>query len=201
MGQSFDICFSVALHAEAQPLIDEFALVRRSRKGLFPVYSSAGMALVVTGVGKLAAAAAVAYLNTLLGEPQGSGWLNVGVAGHRRRCCGEGLVARRITDAASGRSWVLKRDMAPEQACERLITVDVPETKFAESAMYDMEAAGFYASARLCTQQEKIQCFKVISDNHSNRASRLTPARVSRLIGDRLDDVDHLIQGLRRYPS
>ena len=67
--------------------------------------------------------------------------------------------------------------------------------------MYDMEAAGFYATARLCTGKEKIQCFKVISDNRSNMPSQLTPTRVSRLIGDHLDDVECLIQGLKCHRS
>jgi hypothetical protein len=195
------ICLSVALHAEAQSLIGNYSLARRSHRGLFPVYSTPGLALVVSGVGKLAAAGAVAYLNTLLGEPDDCGWLNVGVAGHPKRRCGEGLLARRITEAASGRSWILRTDIAPQLECERLITVDAPETEYAEPAMYDMEAAGFYASARLCTDKERIQCFKVISDNRSNTPSQLTPTRVRRLIDDHLEDVERLIQGLNCCPS
>ena len=89
------ICLSVALHAEAQPLIDGFSLESRAHRGLFPIYSAQGRALVVSGVGKLAAAGAVAYLNTVLGERNDICWLNVGVAGHPQRRCGEALVARR----------------------------------------------------------------------------------------------------------
>lgn len=196
-----EICLLVALYAEAQLLIDGFSLERRTQRGLFPVYSSREISLVVSGVGKLAAAAAVAYLNTLLGESRDCGWLNVGVAGHSRHRCGEGFLARRITEASTGRSWTLAAGIAPRLARERLITVDIPETKYAKPAMYDMEAAGFYATARLCTRKEKIQCFKVISDNSDCTPSTLTPAEVRRLIGDRLEDVQTLIQGLKRRPT
>lgn len=186
----------VALHAEAQPLIDVYALERCTPRGLFPIYSAQGLSLVVSGVGKLAAAAAVAYLHTKLGEPSDCGWLNIGVAGHPRRQRGEGLVARRITEAASGRSWALMTDVVPRLEHERLITVDVPETTYAKLAMYDMEAAGFYATARLCTPKERIQCFKVISDNRTATPSTLTPTEVRRIMSKRLEDIQYLIQGL-----
>ncbi len=191
------ICLLVALHAEAQPLIDYFSLEPRLRRELFPIYSTQELALVVSGVGKIKAAAAVAYLYAVLGGPRDYGWLNIGVAGHPRRRCGEGLIARRITEAASGRSWVLTTDIAPGLERERLITVDVPETEYATQAMYDMEAAGFYAIARRCAPGAKVQCFKVISDNRLTAPSELTPARASRLIGDRLEDIDQLIGRLK----
>lgn len=191
------ICLSVALLPEAQPLLDGFSLERRAQRGLFPVYLAQGLSLVVSGVGKLAAAAAVVYLNTLLGEPHDCGWLNIGVAGHPRRQRGEGLVARRITDAASGRSWALSADIASHLERERLITVDAPETKYAKPAMYDMEAAGFYATAGLCTRKERIQCFKVISDNRASTPSALTPPEIRRTIGDRLEDIDCMIKAMK----
>jgi hypothetical protein len=153
---------------------------------------------VISGVGKIAAAAAVTYLHAKIGESSTTGWINIGVAGHRRSPCGQGIMARRIIDAASGRSWLLS---PPEDPCiigkAPLITVDVPNTEYPENAMVDMEAAGFYFMARRCAEKERIQCYKVISDNQHTSTTEVTFPRVSRLIAGRLLDIEHLIEGLR----
>ena len=60
--------------------------------------------------------------------------------------------------------------------------------------MYDMEAAGFFFVASRCMALEFVHCYKVISDNRSTLASTVTPNRVRQLIGDRLADIDILIQ-------
>lgn len=191
------ICLVTALRAEAEPLIEHFGLSPRRPRGLFSVYESPHLALVISGVGKIAAAAAVTYLHTIIGESGTTGWVNIGVAGHGRRPCGQGIMARRIIDASSGRSWSLSPPVALCIDNVPLITVDAPETEYPENAVYDMEAAGFYFMARRGTEKERIQCYKVISDNQHTSTAEVTFPKVSRLIADRLMDIERLIAELR----
>jgi hypothetical protein len=191
------ICMITALRAEAEPLIEHYDLRRLRPQGLFSVYESPHLALVISGVGKISAAAAVAYLHTILGEPGATAWVNIGVAGHRLCPCGQGIIARRIIDAASGRNWLLSPPIALCTSNAPLITVDTPETEYPKNAMYDMEAAGFYFMARRCTTKERIQCYKVVSDNQRVSTTDVSFPEVSRLIADRLTDIECLIGGLQ----
>jgi hypothetical protein len=195
------MCLEVALKAEADPLIGHFRLRPRSPRGLFRVYEGSGLALVVSGVGKISAAAALVYLHTLLGESRDSAWLNIGIAGHARHLCGKGIIADRITDAASGRSWTLPAMATLPIIHESLITVDVPETQYPSDAMYDMEASGFYTMARRCTDKARIGCYKVISDNRCTSTTQVTPTRVRQLMEEHLEDIEQLMKAISGAPA
>ncbi len=189
-----------ALKAEADPLIAHFKLRPRSPRGFFRVYETPGLALVVSGMGKTSAAAALVYLYTILGEPRNSSWLNIGVAGHARHLCGKGVLADKITDAANGRSWHLPTMTLLPMIHEPLITVDVPETQYPDDAMVDMEASGFYAMARRCTDKAHIGCYKVLSDNRCTSTTQVTPARVRQLMGQHLEDIEQLMKKISHTP-
>ncbi|MEE8624791.1 MAG: hypothetical protein V3T19_05575, partial [Acidiferrobacterales bacterium] len=136
--------FVVALQAEAKPLIDHFGLRRRTG-GAFPVYENENIALTVSGIGKVAAAAATGYLHAHTGNHSCIAWLNIGIAGHGRRAIGDGVLIHKITDQITGRSWYPPLTFELPCASDGLITVDEPETRYRENGLYDMEAAGFYA--------------------------------------------------------
>jgi adenosylhomocysteine nucleosidase len=183
----------VALPAESKPFIDFYSLKSRSVPGAFRVYRNEAVALVVSGVGRVASAAATAYLHAVGGEPCNCGWLNIGIAGHAERTVGEGVLANRITDKSTGTSWFSAPVMDLTLTTGPLVTVDTPENRYAEPVMYDMEASGFYATARRCTSLPLIQCYKVISDNRAVSTSTLRARRVEQLMGDRLREIDQLI--------
>lgn len=186
----------MALPAESRPLIDFYRLKSRPVQGAFRVYRNESVALVVSGVGRIAAAAATAYLHAVGGEPGDCAWLNIGIAGHAERPVGEGVLASRITDKITGTSWfsVPVTDLALTTG--PLVTVESPEIHYTESVMYDMEASGFYDTARRCTSLPLIQCYKVISDNRAVSTSTLRARRVEQLMGDRLREIDRLICAL-----
>lgn len=184
----------IALNAEARPIIDCFNLKEHGSLGLFPIYRGHDISLVISGVGRMAAAAATAYLYSTTGEHSGCGWLNIGVAGHAQWCCGAGVLANRIVDASTLRCWRPYQIHNIPIASAPLITVDSPETEYPEEMIYDMEAAGFYFVASRCTASELVQCYKVISDNRYTSTATVTPNRVRQLISDRLADIDTLMQ-------
>jgi hypothetical protein len=165
--------FVVALKAEAAPLIEHYGLRARTPKGMFSVYENenGNVALTLSGVGKTAAAAAVTYLHAVTGEPQHAAWLNIGIAGHRDHPLGTLLLAHKITDPAARRHWYPPQVMpAGLTSCE-LLCVDAPEAGYNSAALYDMEAAGFYAAACRCATAELAQCLKIVSDNSHSPAN------------------------------
>lgn len=157
--------FVVALKAEAAPLIDHYGLRAQTPKGLFTIYARDNIALTVSGVGKTAAAAAVTYLHAVTGEPQHTAWLNLGIAGHRDLPLGALLLAHKITDKAANRHWYPPQILPTQLTGRELLCVDTPEAGYADEALYDMEAAGFYAAACRCSTAELVQCLKIVSDN------------------------------------
>ena len=137
------ICLTVALPAESRPLIDFYRLKPRAAKGAFRIYRNESIALVVSGVGRIAAAAATAYLHAVTDEQRNCGWLNIGIAGHAEHTVGTGILASRITDSSTGTSWVAAPVPDLTISTGPLVTVEAPETHYPETVMYDMEAAGF----------------------------------------------------------
>ncbi|MGH9462066.1 MAG: hypothetical protein ACRD1X_12660, partial [Vicinamibacteria bacterium] len=95
----------VALPAEAKPLVSHFNLKPAREARGFKIYQNDDIALIVSGVGKIAAAAATAYLQAWTGNRPNGAWINVGMAGHRDLLLGKGVLAYRITDRATGETW------------------------------------------------------------------------------------------------
>src|SRR5581483_8377565 len=96
--------FVVALQSEARPLVERLGM-KPFGEGPFPLYRGDEAWLIVSGHGKAASAAATAYLHLTAGGELGRVWLNVGLGGHGQRTLGEGVVAHKISDAASGAAW------------------------------------------------------------------------------------------------
>ena len=188
--------FVVALQAEAKSLIDHFSLRRRTG-GAFPVYVNENIALTVSGIGKVAAAAATGYLHAQTGNRRCAAWLNIGIAGHGRRAIGDGVLIHKITDQITGRSWYPPLTFELPCASGDLISVDEPETEYRENGFYDMEAAGFYATACRFTTAELVHCYKIVSDNLVTSTEQISGKTVQTLVEQRLDTIDVLVQALR----
>ncbi len=184
--------FVVALAAEARPLAARFRLQRIAAHRAFPVFGRGRILLVVSGVGKVAAAAAVSYLHRAAGDEGPAAWINAGIAGHRRRPAGEAVVAHTIRDLASGQRWHLATLSPPICPGDEVLTVDRPETAFRRPGAYEMEASGFYPAARRSAAGGPVHCLKVVSDGPGSDLGTLTARRVSGLIEGQLDAVEEL---------
>jgi hypothetical protein len=185
-----------AFSGEARPLIDFYRLTDKETSGLFPLFRNGCRQLVISGPGKIQAAAATAWLQGLAEDNRPAAWLNIGIAGHASRTIGSGALANRITDHASGRNWYPPHVHGLDLPTERLLTVDLPETGYRETSLYDMEASGFYPIACRSTTAELVHCYKVVSDNRMHTLSRSTASRGSALVADRLAEIDVLIEWL-----
>jgi len=189
----------VALKAEARPLIRHYELNNRQADAAFPVYLGTDMALVVSGPGKAAAAAATAWLQGLTQGNKGNAWLNIGIAGHATYAIGDGRIANRITEHATNRSWHPPQVHDLDIATGRLLTVDSPENDYSIDALYDMEAAGFYPAACQFSSSELVQCFKVVSDNRMHANTKITAKHCEQLVSSQLKTINNLVETLGKH--
>ena len=186
----------VALPAEARPLLDHFRLRDRQHNMVFPIYRNTDMALIVSGSGKVAAAAATALLAGTGTPHSRAAWLNIGIAGHAHHAIGSGYIAHRITDSATGKNWSPPQLHELSTPTESLYTVDRPEDDYPTTALYEMEASGFLPVANRFSSSELVQCFKVISDNRTQATTAVTAKLCAQLITARLADIEQLVNAL-----
>jgi len=186
----------VALPAEAKPIISRFRLERVQPDFGFPCYRRGPVTLVVTGPGKIEAAAGTACLGALGGCLQTSIWINLGIAGHAERPIGEILLASLIRDAGSG--WVWHPILPPHRPCstDHLLTLDRADSDYRYQGMFDMEASGFFPTACRYSRIGLVQVLKVISDNRSVTARGLSGKQVRLLMSEALATLEVLLSSL-----
>lgn len=185
-----------ALHCEARPLIDFFALKCWSEAGGFQIYRSDKVSLIVSGIGKLSAATAVGYLQSL--SPHKC-WLNVGVAGHRNATLGSPFLANAIHDSHLERTLYPAFVFTPPCPTASVMTVDRPENDYMEDSLYEMEAYGFHRAATRFTTIELVHCLKIVSDNPSNPTHQVNKAKVTGWITEQIpliEKIYHELNGL-----
>jgi nucleoside phosphorylase len=181
----------VALASEARPLVRHFRLSQDREARGFRIYCSDRVRLVVTGVGKMNAAAGVAFLGGRDCSPV-QVWLNVGLAGHRNLAVGTGITAVRITDHTMLRNWYPPRVAFLSGSAAQVTTFDSPVEHYPEGTACDMEASAFFPYATRFSTAELVQCFKVISDNESTGVAVVQVPMAEELIAARLGDVDQV---------
>ncbi len=200
----YSIHLIIALACEAKPVIEFYALKRCMDETAFPVFRNQDITLTISGVGKIAAASAVAYTQGRYASNQPAIWLNIGVAGHASFEIGSCRIAHKIIDHETSRNWYptllfttsnLFTTSTMVETSE-ICTVSQPESQYDRDCLYEMEAAGFIATASRFSSLELIQSLKVVSDNHSVPNTTLNGQTVSRLIENQLNNINRLKQAL-----
>jgi hypothetical protein len=191
------IHFVTAFDAEARPLIDHFRLRRQADHG-FPVYAGDDAWLVVSGPGKVNAAAATAHLHGRAGLPWDNTWINVGIAGHAELSQGEPRIAHKVTDGLSGESWYPALITTPPWSSASLVTVDRADTTYASNALVDMEATGFMETALRFSSSELVHVLKVVSDNRANPARIPGPSQVKTWFAPHMATLEKFCRSLER---
>jgi hypothetical protein len=193
------IRFVVAVAPEADALVRRYRM--EPREGAFRWFRSDEAALVISGIGKLAAAAATSYLHSKTGEEPFALWVNFGTAGHRDRPRGEILLAHTVTDLASGERFHCARIDGPDLPAVEVRTVDRPEIQLDSEAAYDMEAYGFVATAIRFSTSELVQSIKVVSDNRETTTAAWRAAAVSELVEKGIDAVARAVERFREIAA
>lgn len=191
----------VALPCEAKPLIAHYRLKRRMQDEAFAVYENKSLSLTVSGLGKVAMAAAVAYTHAIYALKKNNVWLNIGIAGHPTHNPGQAFIAHKITDAGSvqhGYPPIIYTSPCPTEA---VITVSQPEMQYTQNSLYEMEASGFFQTATRFSTAELVQCLKIVSDNTEISINHITAKQTSQWIESQLTVINTLVDLLHELAT
>ena len=183
-----------ALHCEAKPVIDSYRMKKSPREKAFELYRGDGMVCVVSGSGKLASAAACAWIAASGGETP-LAWLNLGTAGAAEHDIGTAFALDKIVDADTGQCYFPAPSVSTRLPASACMTLARPAYDYREDSLFDMEASGYMHSALRFSSAELIQSIKVVSDNRHRQTGR-DRARVSDLIAAQMDGITALAGGL-----
>ncbi len=207
MAPQTEVLIVTALPCEARPLIDHWRMQRNTHSRAFPVYHSPHKdgkggrhnektSLIVSGIGKVNAAAACAHLHNLC-APQTAIWINTGIAGHTTLALGDTLIAHAIEDASSGQKWYPPIVFKPACRSEAILSVDTVSAHYPKNTALDREASAFFAIANRYTTAELVHSIKVISDNEHHSHEHITASQTSQWMTNTTDLIQHTADQLR----
>ncbi|MEI8208369.1 MAG: hypothetical protein D0528_04895 [Methylococcales bacterium] len=182
-----------ALPCEAKPVVEYFNLKKELTVQPFAVYLNKDICLTVTGIGKSAMAAGVAYTQALFSSDQPYFMLNLGIAGHQASALGELFLMDKITDVDNQRRYYPSQVFSLPCQKGSIQTVSKPQLAYDSLDFFDMEASAFYETAVRFCASEFIFCLKVVSDNQRSSVENIQPKQVSEGIARHLTVVDLLL--------
>ncbi len=200
-GFSPTLFIYVALPCEAKPVIEHYRLKKITAINAFAVYGNHNLCLTVTGIGKAAMAAGIAYTQAWYAPAQNPALLNIGIAGHRHHPVGSCYLIEKISDRDTGRCYYPPLIFTPPCPTQPLQTFSIPQADYPEENLCDMEASAFYETASRFSSGELIQCLKIVSDNLSSPTSAIEAKGVSSLIEAQLPAVSDVIKALTQLSS
>lgn len=192
----------MALYQEAHGLIRELELKKNTAYAPFEVFDneSAGIRLVVTGVGEIAAAAATAAVCARDGADAADFLVNIGCcaaggcepadrdmdsgygAAHAAQT-GDLYVCHKITEQATGKTFypdILYRH--PWKERELVTGIQPLQRAAAHGALYDMEAAAVYQAGIRFFSPDRMLFLKVVSDSGVAGQERMTAETLAGLL-------------------
>lgn len=194
-----------ALYCEAEPLIRRYGLKPDGRNpfGGF-VSEDNSMKVILTGIGKTNAAAAVSYVCAADGVTSGDLLVNVGTCAGGKGRDGAYLV-NAVRDCDTGRMYypdMLFNTGLPESAVTTVSTVATGETTSSDDSMlWEMEASGFCDAARLFMPPHRVALIKAVSDRGNDDAAAITDEILKGTIERNIEVIAHAIDVLSGVPS
>ena len=184
-----------AMHCEAKPVIDYYRLKKSYDDNAYDLYRGADMICIVSGPGKLASAAATAWIAAYEQTAGSLAWINLGIAGAADHDIGSLFLLHQIIDADSDQRFYPLMTEKPAIIGTTALCLSQPSTEYHEAYLFDMESSGFMQSALCFSSAELVRCIKVISDNRQSQTGRNRQA-VSDLIAQHLAAIDAQAQTL-----
>ena len=182
--------FIVALSCEAKPIINELRLTKQFSPTPFEVFRNDFHQLVVTGIGKVAAAAATGFLlGSSTRKQEVQTYLNVGIAGHGTLQTNTAFIANSISDDQDKAIFYPPQIIDSDFELSRLCTCSHPNQKYEKGLGFDMEAHAFYSIASRSCTRELIQVVKVVSDNEGQSFESIRPTTVTEYICNHLPSI------------
>lgn len=187
----------MALYCEAHPFIQSWKFKQNSEIRHFQVFENEelNMVLTITGVGSVAAAAAVASICTKYGAGKEDFLMNIGICAQiTERLEGQKKIylCNKITEAATGKIFypdMLYRHKFLEGAIttvmnpiqiEEGVSQNEMSGRVADTGLYDMEAAAVYQAGACFVGPHQMSFIKIVSDRGEVRA--VTPQKAEECI-------------------
>lgn len=190
-----------ALPCESKPLIEAFKLKKDISIQLFSIFRNSNIVLTVTGIGKTAMAAGIAYTLALFAQAPNPVLINIGISGHKHHPVGSLFLLSKITDNDTHRRFYPPMVFTPLCPVHSLQTTSTPQSSYPDSDLCDMEASAFYETAIRFSTAELIQCIKIVSDNESESVDQVTPNLVSTLIRSHLGTIESIVSELTKLAA
>ena len=184
-----------ALHCEAKPVIDSYRLKKSHDDNAFDLYRGDGMLCIISGVGKIASAAACAWVAARYQQEASIAWINLGTAGSAQQEIGTAFLLNQVIDADSGQRHYpapCADSTLPGYAC---LTLSQPSDNYRQDYLFDMEASGFMYSSLRFSSAELTQCIKIVSDNEIRQTGK-DRQQVSDLIQQNIESIERLANAL-----
>lgn len=181
----------VALPSEAAPLIEHYQLELVCDHP-FKLYADRArdQGLVISGMGRSAAAAATVFIAERLPLDASPIFLNVGIAGAAKLKLGTIWRVHQVRARSTGKVWYPGAMKFKECGSAGLTTVEQPELEYPGDGLFDMEAAGFFEMASKFTSLELIQSLKIVSDNAEEDIQGIDKHRVKQWVRESLSVID-----------
>lgn len=177
-----------ALHCEAKPVIDYYRLKKSPDNNPFDLYLGDGMACVVSGIGKISAAAACAWAAARLQQQASLAWINLGTAGAGEHEIGSLFSLHQVIDADDGQRYYPAPAAADRLDGAACMTLSQPAEDYRDDCLFDMEASGYMYSSLRFSSAELIRSLKIVSDNRHGKTGK-DRRRVSELVQSQIDSI------------
>jgi hypothetical protein len=180
-----------ALHCEAKPVIDFYRLKKSHDDNAFDLYRGKGMLCIISGTGKIASAAACAWVAAKYQQEASIAWINLGTAGSAQQEIGAAFLLNQVIDADSGQRHYpapCAGSILPGYGC---LTLSQASDNYRQDYLFDMEASGFMYSSLRFSSAELTQCIKIVSDNEVHQTGK-NRQQVSDLIHQNIESIDRL---------
>ena len=177
-----------ALHCEAKPVIDYYRLKKSADNNPFDLYLSDGMACVISGIGKVSAAAACAWSAAQFQRRASLAWINLGTAGAGEHEIGSLFSIHQVIDADDGQRYYPAPAAADRLDGSACMTLSRPSEDYRDECLFDMEASGYMYSSLRFSSAELIRSLKIVSDNRHHKTGK-DRRRVSELVQHQIDGI------------
>lgn len=185
-----------ALHCEAKPVIDFYRLKKSHDDNAFDYYRGDDMACIVSGTGKIASAAACAWIASSNRQAASIAWINLGIAGAAEDEIGTLFSLNQVIDGDDGQRYYPAPATASELPGNACMTLSQASEEYHEDYLFDMEASGFMYSSLRFSSAELIKSFKIVSDNRQFKTGK-NRQQVSDLVHRHIESIDQQAQNLR----
>jgi hypothetical protein len=193
----------VALASEGAVFRRAWGIKSLEQKGPFRCYGDEERMLVISGVGKVKCAAAVAWLLARYPDIQKGVLINAGAAGNPAHKIGSVSLIHQAVDGVTGKRFYPDILFSHPYGEATLHTVDRPVVspveEMAETDLIDMEGAAFLQTAQLWMSCHRTHLVKVVSDNLN--PDRIDGNTITDLMENTLPAVEHIIEAIPREPG